>query len=88
MYCGMAFDVKEISPLCSIDANDSLLVWSENCINELKKKNGKLERMQVDAVSYLWEICYDILIAPGDNVSESPGFEALGLRTNSRKRRQ
>ena len=36
MYCGMAFDIKEISALYSIDANNSLLVWRENCINELK----------------------------------------------------
>ena len=26
------------------------------------------------------ELCYDLLLAKHDNVSASPGFEALGLR--------
>ena len=30
-------------------------------------------------ISYLWELCYDRLLAKHDNVSASPGFEALGL---------
>lgn len=56
---------------------------------ELKKKKGDLKRHQLDAVAYLWELCYDLLLASNDNVSESPGFEAFGLRlVNDKKRKR
>ena len=87
MYCGMAFDTKEdVKSLCSYGADDSLFVWSKESMNELKKKGGKLQTLQLDAIAYLWEICYDLLLAKGENVSVSPGFESLGLRVNNKKR--
>ena len=88
MRCGMSFDIREdITPLCSDVDDGGLFVWSEECISELKKRSGALKTLQLDAISYLWEICYDILIAKGDNVSGSPGFESLGLRVNTKKRK-
>jgi hypothetical protein len=42
-----------------------------------------LERMQLSAVGYLWEMCYDLMLARNDNISESPVFEGLGLRGKS-----
>ena len=33
MYCGMAFDKKEVATLCSIGRGDSLFVWSEQTMN-------------------------------------------------------
>ena len=47
-------------------------------IAELNKKNDNMERMQLNAIAYLWELCYDLLLAPGGGVSVSPGFEAFG----------
>jgi len=89
VYCGMAFDKKEAAStsLCSINDDDGLFVWSERTIGELKKRNGTLQKLQLDAVAYLWEICYDMLIATEHNVSESPGYEGLGLRKNTHARR-
>lgn len=80
-YCGMAFDAKDSAsaPLFSADASDGLFVWSEETINELKKK-GELEKVKRDAIAYLWELCYDILLERKKNVSSSPGFESLGLK--------
>ena len=55
-------------------------------MSELRKRGGDLKRLQLDAVSYLWELCYDIALARSNNVSVSPGFESLGLRVNHKKR--
>ena len=84
MYVGMAYDTStpnDLYPLCT-NANDNLLVWSEQTMSELKSRGGNLQRLQLDAVAYLWELCYDLLLASDSNVSVSPGFEALGLRVN------
>ena len=86
MYCGMAYDKHgNIAPLCSESADDSLFVWSKETIGELKKR-GDVQKLQLHAVAYLWEICYDLALAKHDNVSESPGYESLGLRVNKKKR--
>ena len=60
---------------------------SKDATNELNKK-GDLSKLQLDAVAYLWELCYDLLLGKSDNVSTSPGFEALGLRVNSERKRK
>ena len=83
MYCGMAFDKKQdVRPLYSYGSDDSLFVWSKQNIAELAKKDGDMKRKQLNAIAYLWELCYDLLLATGENVSVSPGFEAFGLRVN------
>ena len=87
MRCGMAFDAKgDVSALTSNGEEDSLFVWREQTMSELSKRGGDLKQLQLDAISYLWEICYDIALAKRDNVSVSPGFEAFGLRVNQKKR--
>jgi len=84
VFCGMAFNRKDdISPLCSVNANNSLFVWSKQTIEELKKKDGNLQDNQLVAISYLWETCDDLLLAREHNVSQSPGCEGLGLRVNN-----
>jgi len=84
MYVGMAYDTStpnDLSPLCT-NENDNLLVWSERTMSELKNRGGDLQRLHLDAVAYLWELSYDILLNSSHNVSISPGFQALGLRLN------
>jgi ribosomal protein L15 len=91
MFCGMAFDVKQcVTPLCSNGADDSVFIWSTLTIDELKKKEGNLQKYQLDALSYMWELCYDLVLGKSDNVSQSPGFESFGLRVNngSKKRKR
>ena len=89
IYCGMVYDKGgDVMPLCSNGENDSLFVWSKKSISELKKRGGDLKKNQLDAVAYLWEICYDLLLAQGANVSSSPGFESLGLRVNNNTRKK
>jgi hypothetical protein len=83
-YCAMSFDAKNVRPICAVDEQDSLFVWRKAFIDFLKEKAGRrettVERMQLSAVSYLWEICYDLMLAHSENMSDSPGFEGLGLR--------
>lgn len=88
-YCGMAYDKRsDTKSLCSAGAADSLFVWSEESIRELKKKSGDLQQLQLEAIAYLWELCYDLVLAKSNNVSTSPGFEAFGLRVNRLKRKR
>ena len=54
---------------------NSLFVWSKDCITILKQRDCSLQESQLLAISYLWEICDDLLLAKKDNVSFSPGFE-------------
>ena len=77
----------DTTPLISEDASNSLFVWSNETMKELKSKCGELKKLQFDAVSYLWEICYDLVLAKAENVSTSPGFESLGLRVNRKRKR-
>ena len=73
---------EDVTPLCSEGAENSLFVWSKDCITILKQRDYILQESQLLAISYLWEICHDLLLAKKDNVSFSPGFESLGLRVN------
>ena len=87
MYYGMAYDKKEnVTPLVSHGEGNSLFIWSRETINELKGRSGELKKLQLDAVAYLWEICYDLMLAKAENVSTSPGFESLGLRVNRKRK--
>ena len=47
-----------------------------------------MKKLQLDAIAYLWEISYDLLLAKSENVSTSPGFESLGLKVNNDKKRK
>ena len=81
VYCGMAFDKQEnVTSLCLDGRDNSLLVWNKETIDILKQQTGSIREYQLLAVSYLWELCYDLLLEKYGNVSASPGFEALGLR--------
>ena len=67
-----------------------LFEWDEKFVQFLEKKAESkkmtFERMQLSAVGYLWEMCYDLVLARSDNnISESPGFEGLGLRGKKQK---
>ena len=84
VFCGMAFDRKgDVSPLCLVDADNSLFVGSKQTTEELKRKDGTLRDEQLVAILYLWEICDDLLLAGADNVSKSPGVEGMRLRVNN-----
>ena len=88
MHFGMAYDKKgDINPLITQDASNSLFVWSNETIKELKSKSGEPKKLQLDAVAYLWEICYDRVLAKAENVSTSPGFESLGLQVNCKRKK-
>ena len=64
------------------------MFWCSESVNKLTKRdgNGKMQTLQLDEISYLSELCYDLLLANGENVSASPRFESLGLRDNHKRR--
>jgi len=88
MYCGMAFNANGIiAPLCSNNEEDSIFVWSSESMDELNECDGKMQTLQLNVISYLWKLCYDLLLANGENVLASPGFKSLGLRVNNKRRK-
>ena len=70
---------KDALTSCSHDSSAFKLAHMKE---ELTKKDGEMKRKQLNAIAYLWELCYDLLLATGENISVSPGFEAFGLRVN------
>jgi hypothetical protein len=85
-YVGMAFDAKDAGPIYARDEDDNnLFVWSNEFISFLTERAGKkettLERMQLTSASYLWELCYDLMLAHVENISVSAGIEGLGLKS-------
>ena len=89
MYYRMVFDEKrDVYPLYSHDVESSLYSCSKDSIYELEKKGGKIQTHKLNAVAYLWEICYDLLLAKGENVYVSLGYESLGLRVNRKRRKR
>jgi hypothetical protein len=85
----MAFDPSgDVNSLCSNGDSDSLFIWNKEAMKQLRAKGGDLQKLQLDAVAYLWELCYDLLLAERFNVSVSPGFESLGLRVNRATKRK
>ena len=59
-----------------------MFAWSKETLTKLVNEEGSLGKRQLDAVAYLWELRYDLVLAASDNVSQSPGFESFGLRNN------
>ena len=65
---------------------DGIFVWSDRTIKMLEKTkmNGySMESKKLVLVAYLFEIYYDLLIAPSKNISKSAGLERfIGVFTN------
>jgi hypothetical protein len=83
-YCGLGFSRSEnIEALHQADGH-GIFVWSEEIIERIGAVNfanaKDLKAKQLHMVGYLCELVYDLALAPGDNVSQSPGFETpLGV---------
>jgi hypothetical protein len=60
-----------------------VFVWSKQTIEELKKKNGNLQNNQRVAISYLWEVCDDRMLAREYNLFQSLGCVGFGLKVDN-----
>jgi hypothetical protein len=81
---GFSRTADKARSLIAIEGEDNTFVWDSACINGLQQLNFQagtpLEDKQLHMIGYLAELCYDLALAPKDNVSESPGFETpLGI---------
>ena len=82
-----AFDMRDkekTNVICASERSKGILVWPKldrKSINEIKFAGAStLEAKQLHMVGYLFELGYDLMIAPSANVSESAGFETpLGI---------
>jgi len=69
--------------------SESLFNWSNEFVSQMnncpKLQNHTDQDRKLTAVSYLLELVGDLCIGIEANVSESPGFEAMGLSPNNLK---
>jgi hypothetical protein len=79
-FVGLGFvygDPDTVTALTSRDATTGLFVWSDDAMTHLENVwDGELvASKQLHMVAYLFELVYDLMLAPEENVSSSPGFE-------------
>lgn len=90
-FFGVVFDPTDaaaIDFICAPSPTNGIFYWSDEALMRLGNINfsgdGSLRAKQLHATGYLFEIYYDLLIAPMDNISRSPGFETcLGIFGNT-----
>jgi uncharacterized CHY-type Zn-finger protein len=80
LVCGLAFDQTKsetASTLCSDQKTEGIFVWQDNIMEIICRSGGdtSTQDKQLDYVGYLTELVYDVMIAPGHNVSDAAGFE-------------
>jgi hypothetical protein len=62
--------------ICMVERNDRTNRRRQFCEREIPQSQAK----QLHMVGYLCELVYNLALAPGENVSQSPGFETpLGV---------
>ena len=74
-----------VDVLVATSPEEGILCWPESAITQISNTNfrgvANLQEKQLHMVGYLFELCYDLMLSPNDNVSQSPGFETCGLKT-------
>ena len=68
--------------------NDGVFHWSQNVKVKLRESNLPGSRntsdKQLVLIGYFFELGYELMLSPNQDVSENPGFESfLGIYNNS-----
>jgi hypothetical protein len=83
LYCGIGFDrSRAVSGLIETDEGKGIFSWDKrvmDCLAGSTKLGDRMRDRQLCMVAYLFELGYDLMIAPKFNLSRMPGFEAAGL---------
>ena len=78
-------NAADVGVLVATSAVSGIIFWLKISIAQIDKTDfrgvANLKEKQLHMVGYLFELCYDLMLSPNDNVSQSPGFEACGLKT-------
>ena len=84
VFYGMVFDKRVVFHLSAwLMRRIYVFVWSKQTIEELKKKNGNLQNNQRVAISYLWEVCDDRMLAREYNLFQSLSCVGFGLKVDN-----
>lgn len=85
LYCALGFDrsnAESLKPLVETQqAAKSIFLWEPDTIERLQNLAmagaTTLQDKQLGTVGYLTETPYELALSPGDNVSQSSGYEAM-----------
>jgi len=91
LYYALVFDPTQDTAagmICALTPTNGIFFWSDETLRRLSNINfagdASIRTKQLHATGYLIELYYDLLIAPCDNISKSPGFETcLGTFGNT-----
>lgn len=78
-------DTAAVKALCDTNASRGLLSWRPIHMQRIRLINfkgahDKVQDKQLHMVGYLFELIFDLMLAPSINLSQSPGFETpLGV---------
>ncbi len=87
VFVGLGFNRKDVAAmkvLCSTTPSSGIFSWSKEMLEHVSKVKfagcSTLAEKQLHMIGYMFELLYDLMISPRDNVSRSPGFETpLGI---------
>ena len=79
----VSVEEKNIEAIHQTDGS-GIFIWTPEMLQRISTVNfansKDIKAKQLHMVGYLCELVYDLGLAPGDNVSQSPGFETpLGI---------
>jgi hypothetical protein len=81
LFCGLGFNRTNLESLKPLVECDSIFSWKKDVLERIQKKSfcgaRNIQDKQLHMVAYLCEICYELALAPEDNVSQSQGFESV-----------
>ena len=81
MLVGVGFNKLLKGKLVNDIAQGGIFHFDSDTVAKIDKTNfrgnHRLQAKQLNMLGYLWELAYDLCIAPESNISGNPGFEVL-----------
>jgi hypothetical protein len=92
LKCALGFyrdNAESLKPLVEMQQSlEGIFLWESNTMEHLMKANipgaATIVDKQLNMVSYLAEVCYELCLLPDDNMSQSQGYKALIGKSCSR----
>ena len=88
MVIGVGYDqndARKVKVIVATDPSEGILQWPQPLLKRIRNTNipgtTSLEQKQLHVFNYFFELAYELMLSPDDDVSSSPGFESCGLKS-------